>query len=97
MQRTCDPSAATATAEHTRLTRFAATSTADRVHRPTAQAGAKVPTTRSWPTTKRREAAKVLLKTSWPTSREAKVPLTTSSVADNQTPGGAKVPTTAPL
>ena len=39
----------------------------------------------------------MLLTTSWPTSREAKVPLTTSSVADNQTPGGAKVPTTAPL
>jgi hypothetical protein len=49
--------------------------------------GAKVPTTRSWPTTKRQEAAKVLLKTSRPTSREAKVPLTTSSVADSQTPG----------
>ena len=54
-------------------------------------------TTGRWPTTKRQEAAKVLLNTSRPTSREAKVPLTTSSVTDSQTPGGAKVLTTAPL
>ena len=39
----------------------------------------------------------MLLNTSRPTSREAKVPLTTSSVTDSQTPGGAKVLTTAPL
>jgi len=59
--------------------------------------GATVPTTGRWPTTKRQEAAKVLLNTSRPTSREAKVPLTTSSVTDSHTPGGAKVLTTAPL
>ena len=49
-----------------------------------------MPTTRSWPTTKRREAVKVLLTTSWPTTREAKVPLTTTSVADNQNAGRRK-------